>query len=166
MTKLERLSLINQYRILALLDSQNKETYDNYIEILERGYSIYYSDFTDSLSEEATEEQGQFIIDILDLYQVIFDFIKANPGTAVENHPYALFKGFDGNNETKYLSFARFVVLKQGQYPDQLAFRKRNDRLNSHTKMANKYTNMLNKWKEHEESYELLEKDLLEILNA
>ena len=41
--KKDRLLLINQYKILAALDKGEESHYLELIEILERGYSIFYS---------------------------------------------------------------------------------------------------------------------------
>ncbi|XOW22527.1 YfbU family protein [Lactococcus lactis] len=72
----ERLNLINQYKILLELadkDSLEKKEYENLIEILERGYTRYYSRAISEISEEElSDKECKAVVDILDLYSDLY----------------------------------------------------------------------------------------------
>lgn len=55
MTKIERLLLANQFRILAKLISAETDYYDNMIEIVEQGYTREYASLTDAFTDELSK---------------------------------------------------------------------------------------------------------------
>ena len=68
LSKIQRLTLINQYKILAELDKENRKQYEEFIEILSSGYTVFYDTLTEWISDEMNEEEGEFVLDVLDLY--------------------------------------------------------------------------------------------------
>ena len=143
LTKKDRLLLINQYKILACLNKEEESHYLELIEILERGYAIFYSSMDEWVSEDMPEEDGRFVLDILDLYRAIEDVKRATKDEKLSKHPYSFFRGFDGNNETQQMGFCRFVIEIQGKFQEQKPYMLRNDNLNSHMQMVGKYSRML-----------------------
>ena len=95
----DRLLLINQYKILAALDKNEESHYLELIEILEHGYSIFYSMVDEWISEDMPEEEGRFVLDILDLYRAIEDVKRSSKDSRLLTHTFGVFPGFDGNNE-------------------------------------------------------------------
>jgi uncharacterized protein len=144
LSKNERLQLINQYRILAALYKEDKDHYNELISILENGYEIFYSKLDEWVSDDMPSEEGQFVLDILSLYRAIDNLKRAADSAALTDHFYSMFRGFDGNNETKYMGFARFLIEEQGKFSEQEEYLFQNDHLNSHTPMVEKYQRMLN----------------------
>lgn len=63
-TKKERLSLINQYKILSKLYPEDSEHYDELREILEDGYEVFYSQISDWISQDMPENAGRFVLDV------------------------------------------------------------------------------------------------------
>lgn len=142
-TKKDRLLLINQYKILAALDKGEEAHYRELIEILERGYKIFYSDISEWVSDDMPEGEGRLVLGILNLYRAIEDVKRSTRDTRLLEHPYSFFRGFDGNNETSHMAFCRFLIETQGKFQEQQEYLLRNDNLNSHTPMVEKYARML-----------------------
>lgn len=152
-TKNDRLVLINQYKILANLDKSEADHYVELIKILESGYAIFYSQLDEWISDEMPEEDGRFVLEILDLYRAIEDIKRASKDSRLLTHAYSYFHGFDGNNETEYMGFCRFLIETQNKFQEQKQYLIKNDNLNSHMPMIEKYRRMLdvakhlpNKW--------------------
>ncbi len=141
--KRDRLLLINQYRILASLDKNEESHYMELIEILERGYSIFYSMVDEWVSEDMPEKEGRFVIEVLDLYRAIEDVKRSTKEIKIQEHRYGIFPGFDGNNESEHLGFCRFLIEKQGKFQEQKQYLHKNDGMNSHMPMIEKYQRML-----------------------
>lgn len=141
--KKDRLLLINQYKILAALDANEESHYLELIEILERGYSIFYSMIDEWVLEDMPEHEGRFVLDILDLYRSIEDVKRLTKDERLIKHEYGIFLGFDGNNESEHLGFSRFIIQRQGKFQEQKQYLHKNDSMNSHMPMINKYRRML-----------------------
>ena len=139
--KHNRLLLINQYKILAALNKDDEASYLELIEILESGYSIFYSMIQERISDEMSEEKSEFVLDVLELYQLIYDAKKTTEDTRITDHHLSNFIGFDGNSEFEYRSFCQFLIETQGKFEELKS--SRNDRMNSHTKMVDTYHEML-----------------------
>lgn len=143
LTKKDRVLLINQYRILAALNKDEESYYKELIIILENGYEIFYPLIDQWVSEDIPKYEGRFVLNILDLYRVIESIKRTTKDQRILEHPFSIFKGFDGNNETEYMGFCRFLIEKQGKFQEQQQYLLRNDNLNSHMPMVNKYERML-----------------------
>jgi uncharacterized protein len=165
LTKKERVFLANQYRILAALDSDSSSHYKELIEIVENGYEIFYSAIDEWFSEEMPEIEGKFVLDILDLYRAIEDVKRRTKDNTLLAHYFAIFPGFDGNNETSEMAFCRFLIGRQGKFEEQKQYLSRNDNLNSHMPMKEKYRAMLAAAKLID-IWQMDAKDALQILNA
>ncbi|QZA81090.1 YfbU family protein [Deefgea piscis] len=165
-SKKDRLILINQYRILAKLDNEDAEFYNEAIDILENGYAIFYNQIIGGISDEMSEIDGKFVLNILDLYRAIEDLKRTTKDHELINHRYSIFPGFDGNNETEHMSFCRFLIQKQNKFIEQQQYMVKNDNLNSHIPMIDKYTRMLEKSKELNNIWQINVEQALNILSA
>ncbi len=145
-TRKERLSLINQYKILSKLYPDDSEHYEELREILEDGYEVFYSQVDEWISQDMPKDEGKFVLEILDLYRSIEDYKRISKDEAISEHHYSYFMGFDGNNEGQYMQFARFLINKQDKFSEQKDYLRKNDNLNSHMPMVNTYKKMLAKW--------------------
>ncbi|WP_454669202.1 YfbU family protein [Achromobacter kerstersii] len=164
--KKERLVLVNQYKILAALDKDNARHYLELVDILENGYSIFYSVIADSVYDGMSEEDGKFVLNILDIYRAIEDLKRSGKADLISSHAFGVFPGFDGNNEAEYMNFCRFLVYKQGKYEEQKSYIKKNDNFNSHAPMVEKYRRMLEISASVGDIWNLSTQDALQILNA
>lgn len=166
LTKKDRVFLINQYRILAALNSDEADHYNELIEILQSGYEIFYSMIDEWVSDDMPSDECKFVLDILSIYRVIEDLKRSSKNGKLISHHFAYFMGFDGNNETQHMSFARFLINEQGKFGEQQQYLRKNDGLNSHMPMIEKYRRMISKWKELGEKWQFSEDQALEILEA
>ena len=144
-TEKERSILINLYEIRKLLDDKEADFYEEKIEILRNGYEIFYSS---DVHESMPEEESQEVLKILHMYM---DFEDAySRAGEMPDHTFAKFSGFCGNYEGRQLAFARFVIEKQGKFP-QLA--KYIENLNSHVPLLSFYRLMLDIWIKYPAQY-------------
>lgn len=119
----ERLIFANQYEIMSRLteDEYEKKQFENLRDIFVSGYSRYYSLATEHFSEEVSDEECKFVIDVLSLYRDLYYTRKRNK--EVQNsieEKEVLFKGFDLNDEieVKYFSFYKFLVEQLGRFEE------------------------------------------------
>ncbi|MCU6618544.1 YfbU family protein [Achromobacter mucicolens] len=162
----DRLMLINQYKILASLNKDEADHYNELISILENGYKVFYSQLDEWISDEMPEEQGRFVLDVLDLYRAIEDIKRATKDDRLLGHRYSFFPGFDGNNETAHMGFCRFLIETQGKFQEQKQYLLKNDNLNSHMPMIEKYIRMLEEAKNLPNKWRMSVDEALRVLEA
>lgn len=165
-SKRDRLILINQYRILASLNRDEADHYQELITILENGYTVFYSQVDEWISDEMPQEEGRFVLDVLDLYRAIEDIKRASKDSRLLAHDYSFFRGFDGNNETEHMTFCRFLIETQGKFPEQKQYLLKNDNLNSHAQMIEKYSRMLDEAKKLPNKWSMSVDEALRVLDA
>lgn len=140
-SEVERLILINQFTIL-----EEKNPQDSYYrqgrEILESGYKVLYNEITQILSKEMSEEDGDFVIDVLQMYRTLHDSYNNLGDKKDLKESDVMFKGFDGNEEGKHYSFAQYFVKDYKRFSEfeKVSF-------NSHTNKIPKYQRMLIEWR-------------------
>lgn len=153
LTPAERMILINQFRILKSFEnSENKEipidTLDNYITILERGYSGLYKEIFNYLYPEEEPEITKEIYEILTLNRQIQ--ITINKLSEEDKNTLNLevleFKGFDASHDPHY-DQAKFMIDDMGLY---MEFKDKS--LKSHSKLN------IQKYRRIIAAYEKLEK--------
>lgn len=114
MTKLERLQLINQFKILNLL--QPNAGYEEKILILEGGFINHYDELTTLIQDEISDDVSQFVISVLNMYRDLhFTSAKINDEDLIE---LVKFEGFDGTTEFDYWSYADFLLLKLNRFQE------------------------------------------------
>lgn len=159
LSKLERLSLRNQFLILAGLYPSEADAYKRFVDILEEGYIHEYDNFFQSIFEEMSEEECKEVWNIFAMYDNIQQFHKKH---SLEKNYRTTFMGFDGNNEEKYMSYARFIIDE-----DRYTFLDMVHDLNSHCPMLPRYRKMLEIWNARPERYEpLLQEEYDALLNV
>ena len=182
LTKSERILLIaclqiqdNQRRILKALGEPTEglpESSDA-IEILSRGAEHFYENalgcLNARLSEEAdiTTAESSQILDVLDMYRGIGDYIGKNPKDGeVCKHHAARFRGFDGNNESRQQWFVHFAVSRRGLYSELKPKGKESRDFNSHWPMSAEYGRMVKVWRQAKRPTKLTREEVLAILKA
>jgi uncharacterized protein YfbU (UPF0304 family) len=163
MTHQERQSLVNQYRILALLDKDNRSEYERNAQILEDGHAFLYREVFGNLSESSSEEVGEEVHQILTMFRVIDSSIKRLAPEEQEqfNVPALTFGGFDGN-EPGHHSFARFIMEKMGLYQEHSY-----DDINSHSRASlPHYRGMLAAYKSYGGEFPLTSEYLQRLANT
>lgn len=118
-TREERYRLSNQLRILEALYPDEADEFAVTREIIERGYEMMYSwhldniyDGDDAMSvDECTE-----VWDTLEMFGEIARTLDQNPQIKPDENRFTKFAGYDGNNESKFLSFAQFTVERLNRF--------------------------------------------------
>ena len=163
LSKKDRLLLLNQYRILSLLDEN--EDYAEAVDILTRGVKADYEDLAAELFDEVSEADSTFVADILDIYRGIDAFLIGNADPDVTGHSLFPFPGFDGNHETALMGLVRHHH-KHGKWTELVKHSDETDGFNSHTRMRDRYERMIVKRKGFGPSIDFTKEQILEILNA
>jgi uncharacterized protein len=164
LSKFERRLLANQYHILSLLDQSNADHYGKMREALERGYeSAYEDEVFGRMLDVLPRNESTLVIDAMAMYSAIqHSYAALDDKTGIEELRTE-FPGFDGNHETAYMAYARFVVEKEGQFR---SLKPNSEDFNSHTPMLDQYRRMIDVWKLTGNRYELTRDDLSAILGA
>jgi uncharacterized protein len=160
LTKVERAILMNQFRILSLIDKSDADTHKRYAEALAEGYSYEY-EFLEHMSDGLTEDECRFVYDVLDMYdamQTSFNNLKEKRDLKASQIQY---KGFGGNEETEYMAYSRYIV-EGGKF----TYLDMNKDHNSHMQSIPGYQRMLEKWSEFKRSHELDADQLKAVVEA
>jgi uncharacterized protein len=160
LTDLERLNLVNQYQMLQAVhkdDDYLVKYYRRLQEIFERGYVHLYDEAFDSLSEELSKEISDEVLSILDMHRAMLWSLGQKPDPAdVER---VKFLGFDANNESRHLAFARFYTQDGDKYEELKVF-------NSHHPTLESYRKMLREWDRMDRNHQLSKVQIDSILEA
>jgi len=162
LTIVERMTLMNQFKILAHLENTNE--YANYIKILQNGYEYEYGEMFQWIEGMSLPEPDcLFVKDVLEAYGCIQRCGKESGNTSITTHPFYKFSGFDGNDEGEYLGYARFMIQDQGKWN---YLEMSGDNLNSHMPTLDKYRAMVQKWKGCANPLNLTAQEAIDILNS
>jgi uncharacterized protein YfbU (UPF0304 family) len=145
-TLFKRMVLANQYRILSHLDSRSADYGSKAAEMAVecwRVESLPDVEAIQSYSRDCLTRQDQkFVLDSLHVFELIQDGIKKGMEPKTE-HPMIQFPGFDGNNETKLMSYARHVVENENRFESvERSFQD----FNSHMPTVEIYQRMISAW--------------------
>lgn len=142
----KRMVLANQYRMLAVLDRESAERWLKAVDMTLEGWpaeSLPDVDFVRSYIKDAlTREDQHFVLDALNVFELVQDGIKAGY-KPMREHAIVQFPGFDGNNETKLMSYARHVVEGEGRF--EYVERSAKD-FNAHMPTVELYQRMISAW--------------------
>lgn len=153
LTKIERILLINQFRILAKLYPDEEEYYSNQCEVLSSGYTLNYEWMFPSLGEEMSEEECREVLEILKMYDSIRISLKEGAKLPKEYQHLQRFRGFDGTHEQNQYGYARYLMIDEGRYRELVKQCKLpgeasiSPDVNSHIPMLAHYRKMLDAWK-------------------
>lgn len=142
LSKLDRIFLTNQLRIMEALYPDEASGFSIQREALERGYEMLYAwdfEYIHDGADVMTEAESREVWDTLEMFDAIGRAIPADMDIA--KYPITKFMGYDGNNETKFLSFAQFTVerLQRFEYVPMASPRY----WNSHMPVRETYLRML-----------------------
>jgi uncharacterized protein YfbU (UPF0304 family) len=172
MNKINRLLLINNYKILKIISKkQDDKYYDRCIEILENGYTENYDEIN-YIEDEVDEKIQKFVLSVICLYNDIYNSYLQLKDKQLKNYIKNLnrfeLKGFDGNDETVYMSYLRFLLEDDYKWYsikkiDKFSY-------NSHNSMIDEYRDILQKSSKYLMSpnhYKIFEPDeLIDILKT
>jgi uncharacterized protein YfbU (UPF0304 family) len=160
LSKTERLQLVNQYRILQAVHADDDylcKQYKRLEEIFERGYIDMYHEAFNDLWDELPSEVTEEVLNILDLHRAMLWSLgqNANP----KDVERVKFQGFDGNNESQQLGFAKFFAQDGEKYRELSIF-------NSHHPTLQRYKKMLTEWERMGRKPQLTKDQIESILDA
>lgn len=142
LTKVERLILANQYRILDALDPEAEHGEE--LNILSHGFEGEYERLVGWILDPLPATACHRVLDILDMYAWLqSEAVRLGVVEAIPEQDL-LFPGFDGNDEPQYMAFAEFLMEKQKRFTYVKV--RRTDGgvdLNSHFPMLPRYDAML-----------------------
>jgi hypothetical protein len=117
------------------------------------------------LCDTFNKDDAKIVLDILDIFRSLDDYIIKHPKEKIEAN-YLYFPGFDGNNESEYLGFARFLIEVQGKFTEQTKYFSKNDNMNSHRQMLDAYRAMIREWKDLGGTYMNDIRQIAKVINA
>lgn len=158
--------------LLKILKNQGDEEYDydNMIKALQYGFEYHYSDVFDCIYDEELSADGcREVLDILEMYRgITYSYInlKRENKLAKLKDEDIRFKGFDGNNEIKQMSYTRYFIVDLDRFSEIQEFAQGND-YNSHWQMLPTYQARLHKWKSYpmDARYRMTEQQIIDLLN-
>jgi len=162
LSRVERWILSNQFAILAEVKSDAADTYLTMQEIVENGYEWEYGNITEYIYDDRftmRRDESLEVIYILDMFRTLglaYDDLEDKSG--IQRHKVQ-FSGFDGNNETKFMAYTRFLVERQNKFEEVI----HNKKYNSHSPMLIRYRRMLEAWENSSDKYNLSKEDLIRI---
>lgn len=158
LSKKDRWILSNQHAILQKLYPEEASFHERAREILENGWELEYKGISQNIYEETmSEEECLEVIEILAMFNDISSWQETNK-TKIDN---LNFQGFNGNNEVDRLSYARYLIGKEGYF---IHLKELKD-LNSHMPVSDMYRRMLSEWKKLKVN-NLTEEDLVRFSEA
>jgi uncharacterized protein YfbU (UPF0304 family) len=157
LTKVERVILANQYRLLEVLVPAEAAYFAQRREIVEKGYAIHYSEIDQWFYEEMEPEASREILDILNMFRALSDAADRKLSVGVNLR----FGGFDGNDESSEFGYVTFLVERLQRFTEI-----NTTELNSHWPMMGRYRAMLAEWRECKEKYELTQAEIDRIAAA
>jgi len=168
LSKIERYSLSNQLRILEALYPNEASEFAVQREVFENGYELLYESGMQHVYDDddvLTEKECLEVWDTMEMFEGIDRSFK-NLGIDHDEHGFTKFRGYDGNSEGKFMSFAEFTVKKERRF----AYLPLNeaDYFNSHMQVRETYNRMLEVWREVDpkDRYSMNKQTLDTLLNA
>lgn len=169
LSRLDRYSISNQLRILEALYPDEAEHYAVQREAIENGYEMLYQwhmDYIYDGDDKMSVEESKEVWDTMDMFDSIDRSLKKMSPGEIEEKLFTKFRGYDGNNETKFMAFAAFTVerLKRFEY---LPMEKKGY-WNSHMPIRDVYIRMLEQWRKvpTERRFDLTKAELEAVLDA
>lgn len=165
LSKTERLLLANQYKILEALYPEEAADYADARKIVESGYVLDYPQLFHSVDHEVPRETSEHVLDVLSMYRAIhFSNAKLPKAERLPEADVAVI-GFDGNNESDELLYAKYFT-KDGEKFSELTRGGKHEIPNSHHPTREMYVRMLREWRTSADKNELTRKDIDRILAA
>lgn len=151
----KRMLLANQYRILSHLDTTCADFWRGAAERTVQGWPV--EDLPDAelilayQGDALTRSDQQFVLDALNVFELLQDGIAQG---YKPKHPNGItaFPGFDGNNESKLLNYARHAVEQEHRFE---SVERSADDFNAHMPTAELYQRMISAWERHGRSYRI-----------
>lgn len=156
LSRFERLVLANQYRMLEALIPDEAEYLARSRTALEKGYEFEYDQIMQHVYPDGlTDDECREVIHTLGMFEWLeqsYDRLPDKDKKGIEEYPLR-FQGYDGNNETMFLTYTEYL-FEEGKFQpllEGLAKRKGKKDFNSHSHVRDTYGRMLAKFDEVQE---------------
>lgn len=169
LSKLERYYLSNQLRILEALYPDEANEFAVQREAIEQGYSFVYEMGMDYILEgddAMSPVESKEVWETMDMFLSIDRTINELSLENLHSKYFTRFRGYDGNNESKFMGFAAFTVERLGRFAhlplkEELYF-------NSHMPTRQVYSRMLTEWRkiDYGRRFPMKKEDLIKVLEA
>lgn len=162
LSRIERLMLSNQYRVLEALYPNERDDFANTRVAIECGFEIEYDWHTGYIRKDVvTVQECEEVINILSMFDSLRQaYSKMEDKSGLEDFNIK-FSGFDGNNETKQLTYAAYL-----QKNNKFVALSGLDGLNSHAPVLTGYRRMLTEWQQSDNPHSLRKDDVIRIAGA
>jgi len=161
----ERLTLINQFRILEALYPNEAASYALRQEVLREGYEILYGPeaFGGIENPMSPRDCGE-VWDTMDMFCAIG--LSLPQGSPLESHHHSRFSGHDGNNEPEFMAFAKFTFERLNRFQNMP--KRGTNPWNSGSAMREVYGRMLAEWRKVPEAdlFDMNEDQLRGVMDA
>ena len=163
LTDTERLILANQYEILSKFEDSDYgvQYYKKLSNNLRNGYKWLYKDHFQCLSDVLDDNDAELVVKTLSLYRTLKNNYDDLDDKSVIDAVNITFKGFDGNNERRSMSFTQ-ALKEDDRFTDIIE----SGQMNSHSPKKNQYQKMLSKWKELDEKEKLTLEEMISIIET
>src|SRR5690348_11724025 len=104
LSKIDRILLANQYRILEKLDPANAEIYASNCKVLENGFSLNYAALDQRFKDGLNSEQCSEVIQILLMFEALHHGYVRSKGSIEADLEAITFHGFDEASEGDLLA--------------------------------------------------------------
>jgi len=154
LTDVERLQLVNQYKILEKLDPENEKHYAELRKILEKGITIFYEKVFEDIIREISPAKCHFVEDVVHMFWALqygFKKLQDKSGLEAQN---VLFLGFAVRDEDEW----RFAEYWRGTGALWQKTLKMDMDPYSPGVPTGRYTKMLERWNVIKTKYEGKEK--------
>ena len=145
----KRMVLANQYRILSFLDVDQDDFWRRAADQAIQGWPVEDLpdvDFIQSYMRDALTRQDQhFVLDALNVFELLQDGIKKG-FVPKRDSGFTDFPGFDGNRESKLLSYTKHVVETERRFE---SVKRSTDSFNSHWPTVELYQRMISVWERY-----------------
>lgn len=169
LSRKERWFLSNQFAILAKLYPDEADGYEDMREVVERGYELHYNWITEYIFDARftmSQDDCLEVLDILDMFSTLQSAYEEITDKSGIDDVWIHFAGFDGNNETKYMAYTRFLVEREGKFTWLITGERPHDRFNSHHPILHRYRAMSEEWKKSQDQRNLTKDDLIRITSV
>jgi uncharacterized protein YfbU (UPF0304 family) len=153
----EKLLLANQYEILKRVDPAQAQRCDLLLTCIYEGYDDDLQALLPHFEESLDEQVRVEVREILEMFRALYP--PRHASHSIE--PPAIFAGFDGNEESDYYAYARFLLEDRGLWRES-----RTAEYNSHTNMLTAYRNMLREWNLSADKQNLSAEDIERIVGV
>lgn len=167
LTRVQRWLLVNQLRILAVLNPDEATMHSKHADALAQGFSGEYSEICSAYispdAETLDEDACREVLDVLSMFEAVQHAYADHANGDAIHATVPTFRGFDGNHEGPQLAYVRYL-WHDFRFVNTQAVAA--DPGNSHRPMLPHYRRMLTAWRLSADPYALTVADLIRLSAA